>query len=156
MHPFRDGAPLLPLIETRETYRCSLCVFPYITHEMSPSCFATCGHHPSPRITIVFSLLSTAVVHRTSPRHIRLFSSSPPLTHSAPPCTSHIFHYVSYTLNCFATKASPCIYILLLSATGIPLSPFWLVQVPYTKSQIQRFRVVHWAVHIRLRSDLRE
>ena len=29
--------------------------------------------------------------------------------------------------------------------TGIPLSYFWQVQVPYTKSQFQCFRVVHWA-----------
>ena len=33
----------------------------------------------------------------------------------------------------------------LLPTTGIHLS-FWQVQVPYTKSQFQRFRVVHWAV----------
>ena len=33
-------------------------------------------------------------------------------------------------------------------------SSFWQVQVPYTKSQLQRFRVVHWAVQIRFRSYL--
>ena len=40
------------------------------------------------------------------------------------------------------------IYFLLLRATDITLSSFWQVQVPYTKSQFQRFREVHWAVQI--------
>ena len=44
--------------------------FPYITWKafcylISPSCSAACGHHLSPRIGIVFSLLSLLVHHVT-------------------------------------------------------------------------------------------
>ena len=42
-----------------------------------------------------------------------------------------------------------CIFFLLFPTPGIPPSSFWQVQVPYTKLQFQRFRVVHWAVQIR-------
>ena len=58
---------------------------------------------------------------------------------------------MSSTLYCFATRAHLCIF-LLPSTTGIPLSSFWQVQVPCTKSQFQHFRVVHWAVQIRFHS----
>ena len=62
-HPFRDGAPFLLLIETPTTFGRSLRFF-HILHGnclliLSPSCFAVCGHHLSPRIAIVFSLLSS-------------------------------------------------------------------------------------------------
>ena len=60
-HPFRDGAPFLLLIETPPTFGCSVRFF-HILHKkclliLFPSCFAVCGHHVSPRIAIVFSLL---------------------------------------------------------------------------------------------------
>ena len=58
-------------------------------------------------------------------------------------------HCVSSTLYCFATRAYLCMFFLLLSTTGVPLSSLWQVQAPCTKSQFQRFRVVHWAVRTR-------
>ena len=67
---------------------------------LSPSCFAACGHHLSPRVAIVFALLSTVeVLRRTPPHRIRLFSSSP-RTHPslnishAPTVTSNVYCYV--------------------------------------------------------------
>ena len=41
-----------------------------------------------------------------------------------------------------------------MGALLFPFSSFWQVQVPYTKSQFQRFRAVHWAVQIRFHSYL--
>ena len=56
-------------------------------------------------------------------------------------------HFVNSTLYRFALRARVCIYfLLLLTATGTPLSNFWQVQVTCAKSQFQRFREVHWAV----------
>ena len=50
-------------------------------------------------------------------------------------------------------RAHLCIYILPLPATGVPLSSFWQIQVPYTKSQFQRLREkVHWAVQMQFHS----
>ena len=53
-HPFRDGAPFLPLIETPPTFGRSLSVF-HILHRnflliLFPSRFTDYGHHLSPRI----------------------------------------------------------------------------------------------------------
>ena len=74
----------------------------------------------SRRIAIVFSLLSilldTKLLH-----HIRLSSSSSPLTHPAPPCIFYILLllYVSPTLYCCATWALICSHVFLLPTTGI-------------------------------------
>ena len=62
-HPSRDAALFLLPIETPPTFGSSL-RFLHILHKncllmLSPSCFAVCGHHLSPRIAIVFSLLSS-------------------------------------------------------------------------------------------------
>ena len=64
----------------------------------------------------------------------------------------HISHSptVSSALYCFATRAH--MFIFLLLTTGMPLSSFGQVQVPYTKSLFQHLRVVHWAVQIRFHS----
>lgn len=35
--------------------------------------------------------------------------------------------------------------LLLLSTTGIPISYFWQIQVPYTILWFQIFRLVQWA-----------
>ena len=43
-------------------------------------------------------------------------------------------------------------FFLPHTTIGIPISSFWQVQVPYTKSQFQRFRVVHWAAQITFHS----
>ena len=45
-----------------------------------------------------------------------------------------------------------CTHVLLLPTTGISVSSLWQVQVPYTKSQFQLFRLVHWAMQIRFHS----
>ena len=62
-------------------------------------------------------------------------------------------YYVSPTLLLCHTGIYICIHVLL-PTTGKSLSSFWLVQVPYTKSQFQRFRPVHWAVQIRFHSNI--
>ena len=89
-HPFRNGAPFLILIETPPTYERSLRSF-HVLHRnclrvLSASCFAACGHHLSPRIAVVFPLLSSL---QNSSTYVRLTSSPPPLTH---PVTPYIFH----------------------------------------------------------------
>ena len=89
---------------------------------LSPCCFAACGHHLSPRMAIVFSLLSSVPTYSmssssTSPifsgntSHSSLYNSHSP---------SNTTWYVSSTLYYFATRAHLCIYCLLLPATGIP------------------------------------
>ena len=93
-HPFRDGVPFLLLIETPPTVRRPLRCF-HILHGnflliLSPSCFAACGRHLSPRVTICFSLLSGAPHSAMSHPSISLFPLSPLLTHPNPPCTFHI------------------------------------------------------------------
>ena len=81
---------------------------------LSPCCFAVCGHHLSPRIAIVFSLLSS--VQNFSMPHSSIFISSNTsrsslyISHSP---TMWLLHYF------FATRAHLCIF-LLLSTTGIP------------------------------------
>ena len=62
-YPFRDGAPFLLLTETPPTFGRSFRGFHIpVVHRnfllvLSPSCFAPCGHHLSPRIAIASSLL---------------------------------------------------------------------------------------------------
>ena len=86
-------------------------------------CFAACGHHLSPRVAIVLSLPSTAVVDQIPPCHIRPFPSSPLLAHPVPPYTLHIFDYV--TIHCFATRTHLlCIYFLLLASINSHTSFF--------------------------------
>ena len=79
-HPFRDGAPFLLLVQTRTTFGRSLLFF-HILHRncsltLSPACFAVCGHHLSPRIAIVFSLLSNLPNSCMSHTSIFLVSSN--------------------------------------------------------------------------------
>ena len=88
------------------------------------------------------SLSCYYLVYLTSPCHVRLFSSS--LAHPVPPRIFHILPPSEFYSLLLATRAHTCIF--LLSTTGLPFSSFWQVQVPYTKPQFQRFRVVHWAV----------
>ena len=59
-------------------------LFAYI---LSPFCFAVCSHRLSPRIAIVFSLLSSPPSSSMSHPSI---SSSPLLVHPVPPCIFHI------------------------------------------------------------------
>ena len=56
---------------------------------MSPACFAFCDRHLSPRIAIVFSLLS-CVLNFSISQFIRLLAAFPPAIHPVPPCTFHI------------------------------------------------------------------
>ena len=92
---------------------------------LSPSCFAVCGHHLSPRIK-----------------------------HAVPPCIFHILpqivgecEFYSTALPqghiCASSSSSPRVLVYLFFLAGPDT---------YTKSQFQRFRVVHWAVQIRFHS----
>ena len=73
---------------------------------LSPSCFAACCHFLSPRITIVFSLVST-VVYQLPPCHICLYAPSLLSTHPVPPCTFHIILLCEfYSLLFYQTGAS--------------------------------------------------
>ena len=80
---------------------------------LSLSCFAACGYHLSPRIAIVFSLLSSVSNSSKSNSSASLISSS---------STSRVLvhftfsYYVGSTLDCVATRAYLCIYSLLLPA----------------------------------------
>ena len=56
---------------------------------LSPSCFAVCGHHLSPRIAIVFSLLSSVPNFPMSHQFV-YFPHLLVLTHPVRPCTLHI------------------------------------------------------------------
>ena len=101
-HPFRDGVPFLLLIETPATFGCAL-RFSHMLHRnflliLSPSWFAVCGHHPSPRIAIVFSLLSSAP--NFSKSHSSIFLISPCNTSLSSLYISH-----SPTVYCVATEA---------------------------------------------------
>ena len=139
-HPFRDVAPFLLLRDAPPTFGRSKCfsIFSMETRDpsyprlVSPAVF---GHHKSPRIAIVLSLLSSAP--EFSMEHSSIFLNS-----SYTPCFSLYISYspttdlyASSTLYCFAMRAYPCIFAFLLSTTGIPLSYFWHAQVPYEKSQ---------------------
>ena len=70
----RDVAPFLLQIDTPPTFGRSLSCF-HIVHffllVLSPSCFAACGHYPSPPVSIVFSLLSS--VPNSSMSHSSVF-----------------------------------------------------------------------------------
>ena len=123
-HLLRDGAPFLLLLETPPTFGRSL-RFLHILHKncllfLSLSCFAVCGHHLSPRIAIVFSLLSSLPNFSMS---LCLISSSP-LTHPVPPCILHILlSCESYSLLMCHT-AHMCSHVLL-PTIGMSLSSFW-------------------------------
>ena len=107
---------------------------------LSPTCFAVCGHHPHPRIAIVFSLLSSLInsfmAHASNFLIPSSNASSSSLCISHPPTMSPILY------RC-GTRAHVRSHVLFLPTTGISLSSFGQVQVPYTKSQFHLFRVVH-------------
>ena len=63
-------------------YVATVCLYSLLI--LSPSCFAVCGHHLTPRIAIVFSRLSSL------PNSSKRQNSSSPLTHPVPPCIFHI------------------------------------------------------------------
>ena len=103
-----------------------------------------------------FSLYS--LVYQTPPCHIHPISSFHPLTYPVPPFTFHIlllgepYSIVGPHAHICASRAHTCIHALLpatRSPPGTSLSSFGYVLVPYTKSQFQLLRVVHWAVHTR-------
>ena len=90
---------------------------------LSPSYFTVCGHHLSPRIVIVFSLISS--LRNSSMSHP---SNSSSLTHRVPACIFHILLLCeSYSLLlCWcATRTHMCIHVLLLPTTAICHSSFW-------------------------------
>ena len=92
-HPFRDRALFLLVVETPPTIGRSLRFFNRLHRNLllilSPSCFTVCGHHLSPRIAIVFSLLSRAPNFSMPHSSIVLVFSK---TYLVPPC---IFHTLS-------------------------------------------------------------
>ena len=120
-HPFRDGAPSPLLIETPPTFGRSL-RFSHVLHRkglliLSPSCFAVCGHHLSPRIAIVFSLLSS--LPNSS---MRQPSNSLAFSSNASRSSLYISHSTFY--YCCATRAHMCIHVLLPTYWYISFS-FW-------------------------------
>ena len=106
---------------------------------------AVCGHHLFPRIAVDFSLLSN--VPKFSMSHPSVFLISPSIAF----------------LSSLHSSLSCAMWVLLSSAlpqgkarapSPSPTRPFvnlffCQVQVPYTKTKFQSFRVVHWAEQIR-------
>ena len=86
-HPVRDGNTV-PTPYTPLTFGRLLRVFRILHRNflpiLSPSCFAVCGHHLSPRTAIVFSLLSS--VPNFSMSHVT----------SVPPCIFHIIRLCGF------------------------------------------------------------
>ena len=111
---------------------------------LSPFSLAVCGHHLSPSIAIVFSLLSN--MPNFSLLHPSIF-------HTSSSNTMRSFLHSSHSLT---------VWVLLMSAlatrkTCAPTSPFTRLGIhissyladpgpPYTKTQFQRFRAFHWAM----------
>ena len=71
---------------------------------------AVCAHNLSPRIAIVFSLLSSVLIFSLHRYNIRLFSSSP--THPVPRCTFHVL-----------PQCELCSLLLCHKGTSVHLSP---------------------------------
>ena len=105
--------------------------FPFTTYffflTLSPSCFAFCGHHLSPRIAIVFLLLSRVpnFLHITF-----VYADYLLLQHILFLLVHFTFsHNVSSALVCFATRARHCIF-LVLTTIGIPGTSFFFLAGP--------------------------
>ena len=62
--------------------------------------------------------------------------------HPVPPCIFHILPLCEFYYLLICHKGTSVLFLLLLPTTGIPRSSFWQVQVPYTKSQFQRSRIL--------------
>ena len=140
--PNRDTSNIWALISF---FRCYLESFLLI---FSPCCFAVCGHHLSPRIAIVFSLLCSVPNLSMSHSSIFLISST---TSRSSLSISHSPTSEFYSLL-LCHKGTSVLFPPDYWHTVLLPPSFWQVQVPYTKSQFQRFRVVHWAVQIRFHS----
>ena len=106
---------------------------------LSPSSWAVRGHHIFPGIAVL-SRLCTKLVRVTSV-YFLVFSFNIPFLFVQ--FTSR--HLASSTLVCIAARAALCA-IFVHPTTGIRVCSFWQVQVPYTKTQFQHFRVVRWTV----------
>ena len=142
------------LTETPPIFGRSICFF-HILHRncllfLSPFCFAVCGHHISPRIAIVFSLLSS--LPNSSMSHTSNFLISSNASRS-----SLKFHILllceSYSLLChMGTYLWP----------RLPPPDYWYISFffllgPGPLDEIvmfQLFRVVHWAVQISFHSNI--
>ena len=141
--PLRDGVPFLLLIEAPSIFRCSLRFFHILhrnlLHILSPSSFAVCGHHLSPSIAIVFSLLSKASNDFMPPSFTSRISFS---RMSRPPYTVHTLPlYVFYSLLlCHKGKS----VLLLLSPLEYWYTTFSLAGPdPLLEIAVSTFYVVH-------------
>ena len=114
-HPFRDGAPFLPLTETPPIFErsWSFCEMYYLFFllNLSPSCFAFCGHRLSPRI--YSDCFLAIIIEDTKYLHICLFASSPLLQHISFLLIRFTFaHNVGSPLCCFATRAHLYVHLI--------------------------------------------
>ena len=107
-------------------------------------------YHLPPVIALVLSLLSNEPYFSMS--RLSIFPISSSNSFRSPLYSSHSPHSVGSALVCNATTAALCDIFLLHPTTGMYFSSCWQVQVLYTKTQFQRFRVVHWAVQKRFHS----
>ena len=117
-HPFPDGAPFLLLLETPQTFGHSVRFFHtlHITFSLisSASYLAVCGRHLSPRIAIVFSLLSNVPNFSTS--HLSTLPTSSSNTFH--PCTVHFLPLCGcyFRLCCHKSSSTRLkVYFFLLS-----------------------------------------
>ena len=107
---------------------------------------AVCGHR-----TRIESFSRYYLVYQTSPCQIRQFSSSP-LTHPVLPSICGILPLCDFYSPLLCHKGTS-VHLLPPPLNHWFTSSFWQVQVPYTKSHFQRFRVVQWAVQIHFHSN---
>ena len=117
---------------------------------LSPSCLGRLWppFHLSPRIGGCFS--GYCLAYRTPPCHSRLLSSSPPLKISRPPSQIYILLLILSDFHFLLLSHTGTSVHLLVPSPGYGYtSCFFLAGQgrPYTKSQDQRFRGVHWRVN---------
>ena len=151
-HPFRDGAPFLLIIETPPTFGRPSRFF-HISHEnclliLSLTCFAVCGHHLSPRIAIVFSLLSSLPNSSVSHSSTSIISASNASRSSLyiSLCESY-FIVVPHGNICVATFSFSRLLLHLFLLPGRSRSP--------TRNRSFSFLyVIYWAVQIRFHSNV--
>ena len=114
---------------------------------LSTSCFVVCVHHLSPRISIVFSLLSSLPNSSMSQASNVFMSNASRSPLYGPQSPTTLYIVVPHGHIFLATSSSSRLLAYL----------FFLIRpdpLLYPKSQFRLFGVVHWAVRLRFHSNI--